>query len=168
MKNFNMKLFILIIVMLSMSGCYYKYTGANSTLDRRVHIFAVRQSPLPPTYNRIRTVHLAEPLPSRDNHPVSNRIITPVFQFEAENSTFDEVALILANTAKYSAHCDPGIANKKVSSRIESVAKSLGIENQIIYDIESFEWNDIQFNNYRKELNQFTEYSKQFLSNALK
>lgn len=60
------------------------------------------------------------------------------------------------------------IANKKVSSRIESVAKSLGVENQIIYDIKSFEWNDIRFNNYRKELNQFTEYSKQFLSNALK
>lgn len=60
------------------------------------------------------------------------------------------------------------IANKKVSSRIESVAKSLDVENQIIYDIESFEWNAIQFNHYRKELNQFTEYSRQFLSNALK
>lgn len=60
------------------------------------------------------------------------------------------------------------IANEKVSSRIESVAKSLGIVDQIIYDIESFEWNAIQFNNYRKELNQFTEYSRQFLSNALK
>lgn len=140
MKNFNMKLFILIIVMLSMPGCHYKYTGANSTLDRRVHIFAVRQLPLAPTYNRIRTVHLAEPLPSRDNHPVSNRIITPVFQFEAENSTFDEVALILANTAKYSAHCDPDIANKKVSiitlGTIDEIAKEIENETGITVNID--------------------------------
>ena len=132
MKNFNMKLFILIIVMLSMSGCHYKYTGTNSTLDRRVHIFAVRQSPLAPTYNRIRTVHLAEPLPSRDNHPVSNRIITPVFQFE--------VALILANTAKYSAHCDPDIANKKVSiitlGTIDEIAKEIENETGITVNID--------------------------------
>ena len=60
------------------------------------------------------------------------------------------------------------IANKKVSSRIESVAKSLGVENQIICDIESFEWNDIIFRDYTTHLNQFTEYSKQFLSTALK
>ena len=60
------------------------------------------------------------------------------------------------------------IANKKVSSRIESVAKSLDVENQIICDIESFEWNDIIFRDYTTHLNQFTEYSKQFLSTALK
>ena len=141
----NIKKFILIsqiflIISTIFVGCSYKYTGSGSTLDRHVHIFAVRQAPLPPVYNRIRTVHLAEPLPSRDNHPVTNRIITPVFQFEAEDSTFEEVALILANTAKYSSYCDPNIANKKVSiitlGTIDEIANEIEKETNVIVKID--------------------------------
>ena len=140
----NIKKFILIFAVVITSstfiGCHYKYTGAGSSLDRHVHIFAVRQFPLPPTYNRIRTVHLASPLPSRDNHPVSNKIITPVFQFEAEDSTFEEVALILANTAKYSSYCDPSIANKKVSiitlGTIDEIASEIEKETNVIVEID--------------------------------
>ena len=63
-----------------------------------------------------------------------------MFQFEAENSTFDEVALILANTAKYSAHCDPDIANKKVSiitlGTIDEIAKEIENETGITVNID--------------------------------
>ncbi len=138
-KN-NIKIFILILSLLLLVSCTPKYKKPYNANDRRVHIFAVRKHPLPPTYNRIKTVHLASPLPSRSEHPVSNKVITPVFQFEAQDSTFEEVALILANTAKYSVYCDPSIAKKEVSivtlGTIDEIAAEIEREHGIVVKID--------------------------------
>lgn len=135
----NIKKFVLIFGLILIGACSPTYRDPG-TIERRVHIFAVRQLPLQPTYNRLRTVHLASPLPSRDEHPVSNRKIIPVFQFDAQDSTFEEMALILANTAKYSSYCDPSIANKKASiitlGTIDEIASEIEKETGIIVKID--------------------------------
>ncbi len=145
--------FCLLVTTFFMFACAPEYTGGS--VRRKVHIFAVRQLPLPPVYNRIKTVHLASPLPSREEHPVSNKIINPVFQFEAENSTLGEVAIILANTAKYSAYCDPSLANRDFSlitlGTIDEIAKEIEKEAGITVEL-NHENKEIRFlNNYQKE-----------------
>lgn len=139
-------IFLLVFSLVFLSACSPKYKGSDSALDRRVHIFAVRQAPLQPTYNRLKTVHLASPLPSRLEHPVSNRKINPVFQFEAEDSTFEEVSLILGNTVKYSSYCEPSIAKKKVS------IITLGTIDEIASEIEKETGVTVKIDHERKEV----------------
>ncbi len=136
-------------------ACSPKYS--NKTVERKVHIFAVRQLPQPLVYNRVKTVHLASPLPSREKHPVSNKIITPVFQFEAEDSTLGEVVMILANTAKYSAYCDKQLENIKIS------LITLGTVEEIANEIEKDAGITVDVDHVNKEIRFLANHSKERL-----
>lgn len=59
------------------------------------------------------------------------------------------------------------IALRYASSRIESLAASLNIQKQIVYDIHSFNWNNITFNDYRDCLNSFSKESQRYLCSVL-
>lgn len=133
MINKKILLFTILFILMCQTGCGPTYS--KNKYERKVHIFAVRQLPQPPVYNRIKKVHLASPLPNREKHPASNRIINPVFQFDAQDSTLEEIAMILANTAKYSSFCDASIAKRKFSivtlGTIDEIAKEIEKEANI-------------------------------------
>lgn len=59
------------------------------------------------------------------------------------------------------------IATKNTSSRIESLAASLGIQKQIVYNVSDFNWDSIKFNDYKRQLGDFTKESQEYLYSAL-
>lgn len=60
------------------------------------------------------------------------------------------------------------IALPHTASRITSIMSSLGTSNQIVTNANTFDIKDISFNDYKKNLKEFVDSSKQYLSTALK
>lgn len=59
------------------------------------------------------------------------------------------------------------IASIKASSRIYSLVESLGTQNQVVSNICEFNYNTIEFKDYKTQLDRFISYSKNFLRQSL-
>lgn len=59
------------------------------------------------------------------------------------------------------------IASKSTASRLTSMMKKLGVQNQLIEDFTNFEFSKMRFNSYQHKLEAFVSESKEYLQSAI-
>lgn len=112
--NSTSTLALFLVAIVSLSACGPTLPTYKPEKARLYSTYAVRQLPPEPVYNRLRYVHLPEPLPERDKTASKRSVVLPIFEFQVENITLDEAALILASAMRYDSYAAPSIAERKV------------------------------------------------------
>lgn len=77
------------------------------------HVY--RQHAPEPVYNRVRWVHLPEPLPSADIPGANAPAIKPVVHLELKNVPIADAATTLASTARYKSFVESSLFGRKVT-----------------------------------------------------
>lgn len=102
---------------------------------QKVYSVAANQLAPEPVYNRQRWVYLPEPLPSRELPDSDAPEIRPVFHMQLKNTKLEEVARLLAATARYNSYCNSSIADKKISidtlGTIDELAEAISTKANI-------------------------------------
>lgn len=100
------------------------------TKSTRIYTVAFRQLPPEPVYNRLRWVHLPEPLPPRELSASASPNLEPVFSVQLRNVTLEEAAKALAQAAHYDSFCLSSIAKQRVTlnslGTLPELAEQLG------------------------------------------
>lgn len=126
-KRFMFVLMLLCAV--AWCGCGPRH-AAEVVETERVFTYPSRQLPPPPVYNRLDIALLPAPLPTRSVSPRVEKRILPVMQFEVDEVTLEEAALILASSSRYESYTASEVADKRLSLRmlgtIEEIAHRIG------------------------------------------
>ena len=105
-----------LLVLVALTAC--GPTGKEWEPDKKepkVFSMSTTQTAPQPVYSRLRWVHLPEPLPSRQMPESGAPQIYPVFHMQLKNTRLEDVARLLASTARYSSYCASTVADKKVT-----------------------------------------------------
>lgn len=134
--NNTLLMALMLVAICQLTGCGPTLPTYQPQKARRYLTYAVRQLPPEPVYNRLRYVHLPEPLPARDKLANENSLMLPVFEFQVENVTLDEAALILASAVRYDSYAAPSIAEREVT--LTSLGTVEELAQQLAKDTDSY------------------------------
>ena len=99
---------------LLLSGCWVSEKGY-TPIEKKQFGYVYRQHAAEPVYNRLRWVHLPEPLPSAETPGSGAAPIIPVVHLELKNVTIEEAAATLASTGRYRSFVESSLVGRKVS-----------------------------------------------------
>ena len=126
---------IAIIATLGLSGCGAGTPSWKPTQARKYYPAQMRQTAPEPVYNRLRTTHLPEPLPSRNLPGDAEVVYQPTVHFDLKNGTLAEASEMLAKTVNYGSYTSPLIADRRVTINsvgdLEEISKQLEIQANV-------------------------------------
>lgn len=96
---------------------------------------AHRQLPPEPVYNRLRWVRPPEVLPARLPKSGEAPLIKPVIEFQVRNTPLEEVAQVLAASARYGSYCASSVATQRLTLQrlgtIDEIARAIEQEAKV-------------------------------------
>ena len=135
------------LIALSFSGCSALTSHQDPEVEKPIEVYQVANRQLPPkqVYNRLRWVHLPQPLPEKVGAVPTESYILPIVQLELEDATLQEAVDALAATTSYQSYCENRIANKKITIKalgtidelVEKISKEAGILAEVDHDTQS-------------------------------
>ncbi len=136
---------LLIIIGVLVAGCMGGPKAYESHKGRTTFFYPVRQLPPEPVYNPLRWVYLPDPLPEESPILTQTNYISklgdlynpeePIINVSLKNASIEEVAISIAEAAKYRSYTSGFFADKKISfassGTIDSVTQQLADQEEI-------------------------------------
>lgn len=113
------------------AGCYSGPKPYDPDTKQEVYGVSVRKYAPQPVYKRTRLVHLPAPLPPLKTAQKNAPLILPVMHLDLQDTTLEEAAKILAQSARYSVYCASTVADRRIS------LTSLGTVDELAFRISS-------------------------------
>ena len=113
----------------------------------KVEVYTVSNTKVAPepVYNRLRWVHLPQPLPEQRGAIPTESMILPIVHLALKDASLQEAADLLTSTTSYRSYCESSIAKQKITIEalgtvdelVKLISKKSGITAEIDHETRS-------------------------------